>query len=85
MPRVFPRRDLRQLALGGAEGERLVLLLLLAADALEFLGEVVDAGVAHETLELDEALERLALDRERVRVQFDQRLWQESLAHGGVG
>src|SRR5436190_507691 len=85
VPGVLPRRDRRQLALRGAEGERLVLLLLLAADALEFLGDDVEPGVAHGALELDEALERLALDGERVCIQFDQGLRQESLAHGSRG
>src|SRR5438477_140891 len=66
----------RQRALGGADGERLVLLLLLFADLLELVGDVVQADVAHEALELDEALERLALDRERVRVEIDQVLRQ---------
>ena len=64
------------IALGGAEGERLVLLLLFLADLLELVGQVIHAGVAHEALELDEPLVRLALDGERVGVQIDQGLRQ---------
>ena len=82
VPGVFPLGERREIALGGADGERLVLLLLLAADALELVGDVVVADVAHVALELDEALERIALDGERVHIEFDQVLRQQSLAHG---
>jgi len=70
MPRVLPRRDLRQLAPRGADREELVLLALLLSDAFELVGDVVHAGLAHVALELGEALGRLALDRERVRVEL---------------
>ena len=76
VPGVLPADQRRQLALGGADGERLVLLLLFLADALELLGDVVEADVAHEALELDEALEGVALDDERVRIKFEQGLRQ---------
>src|SRR5258708_16753324 len=76
VPGVFPVGELRHLALGGAQRQGFVLLLLLAADLLELLGDVVEPDVAHEALELDEALERLALDRQRMRVEIDQGLRQ---------
>ena len=82
VPGVFPLGERREIALGGADGEGLVLLLLLAADALELVGDVVVADVPHVALELDEALECIALDGERVRIEFDQVLRQQSLAHG---
>jgi hypothetical protein len=39
---------------------------------LKFIGDVMHAGVAHVALQLDEALRRRVLQRERVRVEFLQ-------------
>ena len=67
---VLPGRDLRQLAAGGADGEQLVLLALLAADALELVGDVIHAGIAHVALELGEPFGGFALQDQRVRVEL---------------
>src|SRR5258708_10212735 len=79
VPGVFPAGELRHLALGGAQRKGLVLLLLLAADLLELVGDVVEPDVPHETLQLDEALERLALARQRLRVEIHPGLRQPAL------
>jgi hypothetical protein len=56
---ILPARELRQLA-------------LLLPDAAQLVGDVVHAGIAHVALQLSEALRRLVLQRERVRVELLQ-------------
>src|SRR5687768_6326439 len=70
MPAQLPARHLGQRPPGGAELDQLVLLLLFAADALELVGDLLDADLTHEALELGVALRGRPLDRQRVREQL---------------
>jgi hypothetical protein len=83
MPAQLPAGELGQRAPRGAQLDELVLLLLLAADALELVGELLDAQRAREALQLDVALRRLALDRQRICKQLGKCAWQQSCAHIG--